>query len=94
VKFKVFNAGDLSSAPFKVCATLTKKAKKELKASKCASVAALAHGGSAVATLKVGTKPTGVGTYKFTVGAKGTTATPVSVSVKVTAPKKHLKKKH
>jgi sugar lactone lactonase YvrE len=94
VKFKVVNGGDLASAPFKVCATLTKKAKKGLKAPKCASVAALAHGGSAVATLKVGTKPTGLGAYKFTVGVKGTTAAPVSVSVKVTAPKKHHKKKH
>ncbi len=88
VKFKVANGGDLVSMPTKVCAKLTKKAKKGLKAPKCASVSALVPGGSAVATLKVGTKKTALGTYKFTVSAKGTTAKPVKVSVKVTAAKK------
>lgn len=91
VKFSVANGGDVASAPFKVCATLTKKAKKGLKAPKCASVGALAHGGSAVATLKVGTKPTALGTYKITVGVQGATTAPVSVSIKVTAAKKHQK---
>jgi hypothetical protein len=91
VKFKVANTGDLTSAPLRVCATLNKKAKEGLKAPKCASVKALGFGGSAMATLKVKTKPAAKGTYKFSAQLKGATAKPVTVSVKVTA---KAKKKH
>jgi hypothetical protein len=92
VKFKVANSGDLTSAPLKVCAKLNKKAKKGLKAPKCASVDALAFGGSAMATLKVKTKPAAKGTYKFSAQLKGATAKSITVTVKVTAAKP--KKKH
>jgi hypothetical protein len=69
-------------------------AKKGLIAPKCASVPALAFGGSAVATLKVKTKKSAKGTYKFTTQVKGATVKPVTVSVKVTGAKKHKKKHH
>jgi DNA-binding beta-propeller fold protein YncE len=96
VKLLLANAGDLSSAPLKVCAApLTKAAKKGLKAPKCATVAALSNGGSAVATLSVKTQKAAKGAYKFTALVKGATVTPVTVSVKVTAAKKkHHHKKH
>jgi DNA-binding beta-propeller fold protein YncE len=96
VKLLLANAGDLSSAPVKVCAApLTKAAKKGLKAPKCATVAALSNGGSAVATLSVKTQKAAKGAYKFTALVKGATVTPVTVSVKVTAAKKkHHHKKH
>lgn len=88
VKVMLTNGGDLSSAPVKVCAKLTAKAKKGLKAPKCASVKALAHGGSAVATLKVGTLKTAMGSYKFTTQVKGAAVKALNVTVKVTAAKK------
>jgi DNA-binding beta-propeller fold protein YncE len=94
VKFKITNGGDIASTAIKVCAKLTKKAKKGLVAPKCAAVPALASGGSAVATLKVKTKKTAKGTYKFTTQVKGGAAKSVTVSVKVTGAKKHKKKHH
>jgi hypothetical protein len=92
VKLRVSNGGATASTPTKVCAKLTKKAKKGLVAPKCASVGAVAAGGSAVATLKVKTKPKVKGTYKFTAQMQG--VTPVPVSVKVTAAMKAGKKHH
>jgi hypothetical protein len=96
VKLLLANAGELSSAPVKVCAApLTKAAKKGLKAPKCATVTALSNGGSAVATLSVKTLKTAKGAYKFTALVKGATVTPITVSVKVNAAKKkHHHKKH
>lgn len=88
VKIKLTNGGDLSSKSMKVCAAkLTKQAKKGLKAPKCASVKALAYGGSAVATLKVKTLKTAKGTYKFTTQVKGEKVKALTVKVKVTAAK-------
>jgi hypothetical protein len=95
VKIKLGNVGDLSSAPVKVCAAkLSKQAKKGLKAPKCASVKALAFGGSAVATLKVKTLKSAKGTFKFTTQVKGASVKALTVKVKVTAAKKHKAKKH
>jgi hypothetical protein len=102
VKVLLANGGDLSSAPVTVCAApLSKAAKKGLKAPKCASVGALSNGGSAVATLSVGTLKTAKGSYKLTLVVNGTTVAPVTVGVKVTAAKrkhkaakKHAKKSH
>jgi DNA-binding beta-propeller fold protein YncE len=94
VKFNVANAGDISSVPVKVCAKLTKKAKKGLVAPKCATLAPVVSGGSAVATLKVKTKKTAKGAYKFTTQVKGASAKSVTVSVKVIGAKKPHKKKH
>jgi DNA-binding beta-propeller fold protein YncE len=95
VKFAISNAGDLSSVPIQVCAAkLTKRAKKGLVAPKCAAVAPLGHAGATVATLKVKTKKTAKGTYKFTTQVKGATVKPVTVSVKVIGAKKKHKKRH
>jgi hypothetical protein len=80
--------------PVQVCAKLTKKAKKGLVAPKCVSVPALGQGGSAVATLKVKSKKTAKGTYKFTTQVKGAAVESVTVSVQVIGAKKHHKKKH
>jgi hypothetical protein len=93
VKLGIANSGDLASAPVTVCAELGKKAKKGLKAPKCASVVALGNGGSAVATLSVKTLKTAKGPYKFTALIKGATVKPVTVTVKVTAAQAK-KKKH
>lgn len=95
VKFQIANSGEIGSTPVQVCAAkLTKKAKKGLVAPKCASVQALPFGGSAVATLKVKTKKTAKGTYKFSTEVKGASVGAVTVSVKVTGAKKHKKKHH
>jgi DNA-binding beta-propeller fold protein YncE len=93
VTLRLANGGQIGSAPVSVCATLTKQAKKGLVAPKCAPVAALGNGGSATATLRVKTKKSAKGTYKFTTQVKGATVAPVTVSVKVTAAK-HKKKHH
>jgi len=93
VKLLLANGGQIGSTPVSVCATLTKQAKKGLVAPKCAPVAALGNGGSATATLRVKTKKSAKGTYKFTTQVKGATVAPVTVSVKVTAAK-HKKKHH
>ena len=86
VKLKIANGGDVASVPLKVCAKLTKKAKEGLVAPKCAAVKAVGSGRSAVATLKVKTKGTAGGAYKFTakVKGKGVSAKGVTVHVKVT----------
>jgi hypothetical protein len=94
VKFTLANAGDVSSVPVKLCAKLTKKAKKGLVAPKCATVAPVASGGSAVATLKVKTKKTAKGTYKFTTQVQGASVKSVVVSVQVLGAKKAGKKHH
>jgi hypothetical protein len=94
VKFTVANAGDLASAPLQMCPTLNKHAKTGLVTPQCALVRAVAPGASAVATMKVKTKKTAKGTYKFTARVKGTTAKPVTVRVKVIGAKKHKKKHH
>jgi hypothetical protein len=91
VSLRLANGGQIASAPVSVCATLTKQAKKGLTAPKCAPVVALGNGGSATATLRVKTKKSAKGTYKFTTQVKGATVAPVTVSVKVTAAK-HKKK--
>jgi DNA-binding beta-propeller fold protein YncE len=94
VKLRLANGGDLSSTPVNVCAKLTKKAKKGLRAPKCASVGVLGNGGSATATLRVKTRKTAKGIYKLQLVVSGATVPPTKVSVKVTAGKKTHKKKH
>jgi hypothetical protein len=87
------NAGGTTSSSSKVCVKLTKKAKKGLVGPKCVAVAALAPGASKKVTLKVKTKGTAKGTYKFSVvisGASGSTS--LAEQITVTAKKKHNKK--
>jgi hypothetical protein len=94
VKFTVTNGGEIPSTPVQVCAKLTKKAKKGLIAPKCATVAPVASGGSGIATLKVKTKKTAKGAYKFTTQVKGASVKSVTVSVQVIGAKKAGKKHH
>jgi len=94
VKVQIANKGGASSAPISLCGTLAKKAKKGLVAPKCVSVGAVAGGGSTVATLRVQTKKSAKGTYKLTTKVKGATVAPLTVSVKVTAPKQNQKGQH
>ena len=90
VKFKIANGGDFASTAIKLCAKkLTKKAKKGLRAPKCASVKPIASGGSVVATLRVKTKNTANGAYRFTTQVKGAKVKAVTVNVKVLGAKKH-----
>jgi len=93
VKVKLANRGGSASKPASLCVTLDKQAKKGLVALKCASVGVVAPGGSKVATLHVKTKPSAKGTYKLAVKVKGAAVAPLTVKVKVTAPRSKSKKK-
>lgn len=87
VKIALTNGGDLATKPGKACAKLTKKAKKGLKAPKCKSVRAIAPGASSVVSLRVRTKATAHGVYKFQVKVPSS-AKPLTAQIKVTAAKK------
>ena len=91
VQVRFANSGDLPAAPASVCAILTPKAKKGLVAPDCAQVAALGAGGSATATLLITTKKSAKGTYEVNIGVNGASLSSTTVSVKVTAAKKHKK---
>lgn len=93
VKLNLTNGGGTASAAVKVCAKLTKKAKKGLKAPKCVSVASIPAGGSATAKLRVKTRKTAKGLYKFTVVVKGALTASTTAKVKV-LPAKGKKKRH
>jgi hypothetical protein len=93
VKIALSNGGDLASARGKVCAKLTKKAKKGLKAPKCKPVSAIAPGASSIVSLTIHTRTTAHGVYKFQVTVPSA-AKPLSAQVKVTAAKKHRPKHH
>jgi hypothetical protein len=87
------NAGGTTSSSSTVCVTLTKKAKKGLVAPKCATVTALAPGASKKVTLKVKTKGTAKGTYKFSVVVSGASGSEtLAEQITVTPKKKHHKK--
>jgi hypothetical protein len=87
------NAGGTTSSSSKVCAKLTKKAKKGLVAPKCVAVAALAPGASKKVTLMVKTQSSAKGTYKFSVVASGASgSTSLAQQITVTPKKKHQKK--
>jgi hypothetical protein len=93
VKLQLANGGQIASMPVTVCAALAKAAKKALIAPKCASIGGLGSGGSTVLALTIKTKKSAKkGTYKLTTLVNGATVAPVTVSIKVTAPK-HKKKR-
>lgn len=94
VTLRLANGGDLPSPPVSVCATLTRKARKGLFTPSCAVVGSLGRGGIATATLRVKTRRSAKGTYKFTANVVGATVAPVKVSVTVKAAKKHKRKHH
>ncbi len=94
LKLDLENAGGTPSSTSKVCASLSKKAKKGLVAPKCVAVAPIAPGTTKVVTLKVKTLPGAKGTYKFSVVVSGASGSKtLAEQITVTA-KKHGKKKH
>lgn len=92
VKIDIVNGGGTASGAVKVCAKLGKKAKKGLKTPKCVPVASVPAGGSVVAKLKVKTKKSAKGVYKFTVQVKGAAVKSITAKVHV-VPAKHKKHK-
>lgn len=91
-KITLSNGGDLATVPAKLCATLTKKAKKGLKAPKCANVAPIAAGGAGAATLRVKVKKSAKnGAYKLSLALKGAAGNTVKTKVVVKGAKKHGK---
>jgi hypothetical protein len=87
----VVNAGGTASVSVKVCAQLTKKAKKGLVAPKCVAPGSVPAGKSVVAKLRVKTHGSARGLYKFTVTATGAKAIPARVKVIPPQAKKHKK---
>lgn len=88
----VTNPGNLPTAAGSVCAELSKKAKKALKAPKCASLGAIAAGGSATVKLGVPIKKSAKsGTYQLSLIVKGVSGGPVSAKIQVKAKKHHKK---
>jgi hypothetical protein len=86
------NAGGTASAPAKLCATLSGKAKKGLKAPKCAALGPIAPGASGKATLRVKVKKHARrGAYKLTLVVKGAAANIVRAKLVVKGAKKHRK---
>jgi DNA-binding beta-propeller fold protein YncE len=82
------NTGDLASAGAKLCVKAPKKAGKEVKAPKCASLKKIAGGAKGTLKLKVGARKSAEGRYKLTFrvrGAKSTKAVKATLVVK--APK-------
>ena len=93
VEIKLTNGGGTASGAVKVCGKLTKKAKKGLKAPKCVSVASVPAGGTAHPKLRVKTRKTAKGLYKFTVVVRGAINGSTTAKVKV-LPAKGKKKHH
>lgn len=96
LKLDLKNAGGTTSSSSKVCVQLSKKAKKGLVAPKCAAVGAITPGAITHVTLKVKTKSTAKGTYKFSVVASGASGSAI-LAERITvmpAKKKHGKKHH
>ena len=71
VKVEIANGGGTASGAVKVCGKLGKQAKVGLVAPKCVSVKSVPAGKTVVAKLKVKTKASAKGTYKFTVNVSG-----------------------
>jgi hypothetical protein len=95
VKVRLANEGGAASAPVSLCAKLSKKAKKGLKTPKCVPVASVPAGGSVVVKLKVKTKKSAKGVYKFTVQVKGAAVKSITAKVHVVQAKhkKHKQQK-
>ena len=93
VPIKLANGGGTASGAVKVCGKLTKKAKKGLVAPKCVSVASVAAGGTVTAKLRVKTRKTAKGLYKFPVVVSGATTGSTTAKVKV-IPAKGKKRHH
>jgi DNA-binding beta-propeller fold protein YncE len=91
-KVQAVNQGDLEASKAKVCAKLSKKAKKGLKAPKCATFGKANAAGKRIAKLKVKTRKTARGSYKLTLQVKGSAGKAAKVKVVVAQSKAKWKK--
>jgi DNA-binding beta-propeller fold protein YncE len=94
VKVDLANGGGTAYGAVKVCGKLNKKAKKGLVAPKCVSVASIPAGQTVVAKLRVKTRKSAKGLYKFRVLVKGAVVKSMTAKVRVIAPKHKKHKKH
>jgi hypothetical protein len=78
------NSGGTTSGSTKVCAKLSKQAKKGLKAPACVTVKSVAAGKAAIAKLSVKTLASAKGTYKLTVSVSGAASASLTAKVQVT----------
>lgn len=81
-KVQTSNVGDLGSKNAKLCLKVPKKAKKSLKAPKCATLKPIGAGAKKVSTVKVKVKPSAVaGSFKLKISLPNTK--PANVTLKV-----------
>lgn len=84
VNLRFVNRGEVASTPLRICARkLTQKARKGLKAPKCAPLASLPAGASGVAKLRIKTRGSARGTYPLVASVKGASSKPVRISIRV-----------
>jgi hypothetical protein len=81
------NSGGTVSGSTKLCAKLSKQAKKALKAPACVTVKSVAAGKASVAKLSVKTLASAKGTYRLTVSVSGAANASLTAKVQVTRPK-------
>lgn len=82
------NSGKAAASSTKVCGTLSKQAKKGLKAPACVTVKSVAAGKTVVAKLKVKALASAHGTYKLTVAVTGAAKANLTAKVQVAAAKR------
>jgi len=82
------NSGGTTLGSTKVCGTLSRQAKKGLKAPACLTVKSVAAGKTVIARLKVKTLASAHGTYKLTVAMSGAVTASLTAKVQVTPKRK------
>jgi hypothetical protein len=87
VEVDLTNSGGTTSGSAKVCAKLTKQAKRGLKAPACVTVKSVAAGKAAAAKLSVKTLASARGTYRLTVSVGGAATASLTAKVQVTKAK-------
>ncbi len=88
IKVDLVNSGKTAASSTKLCGTLSKQAKKGLKAPACVTVKSVAAGKTVVASLKVKTLGSAHGTYKLTVAVTGAATANLTAKVQVAAAKR------
>lgn len=94
VRIELRNGGGTASGTVKVCGSLAGKAKEGLLAPGCVSVASVPAGGTVTAKLRVKTRKTAKGFYKFPVVVSGASSGSTTAKVKVIPTAKGKKKHH
>lgn len=87
IKVDLVNSGKTAASSTKLCGTLSKQAKKGLKAPACVTVKSVAAGKTVVAQLKVKTLGSAHGTYKLTISVSGAAKASLTAKVQVAAAK-------